>query len=144
MATRTNWLALLVSALAGVALGWLWYGMLFMHQWMDGNGFAMTADGGMTHNGTVVPMDMTPMVCNLVAMLVYAYIINWILQRTSMTTAAGGAQLGFAIGVMAMVGAFIGNMFAMRPMSLSWVDGGYVLVLFTLIGTIVGGWQKKG
>ena len=61
-----------------------------------------------------------------------------------MRTWMGGAQVGLAIGILSMVGVFVGNMFAHNPMSLSWVDGPYTLVLFTLIGAIMGGWQKKG
>ena len=37
----------------------------------------------------------------------------------------------------------IGNLFAMNPMSLTTVDGSYALVLFTVMGAILGGWQKK-
>ena len=143
--THTNWLAVLVSAVAGFALGWLWYGMLFLQKWADGNGLTLDMEKGtMTKNGVELAPDFTPMIVNFVVMLVYAVLLNWFIQRLNMRTWAGGAQVGGMIGLIGLLGVFVGNMYAHNPSSLSMVDGSYTLVLFTIIGAIMGGWQKRG
>ena len=35
----SNWLAVLVSALAFFAIGWVWYGPLFSKPWASGMGY---------------------------------------------------------------------------------------------------------
>lgn len=54
-----------------------------------------------------------------------------------------GLKTGAAIGLFSMVGVFTLNAFSLRPMELSWIDGGYAFVLFCLYGAVIGGWQKR-
>lgn len=139
---KTNWLAIAAAAVAGMILGFLWYGALFNAQWMAGNGFTMDGEK-MLKNGVEVPMSSTPMIFNTVCMVVYALIINWLLGKMNISTWASGATVGAGIGLIMLLGVIVGNLFAMNPSSLSMVDGSYSFVLFTVIGAIVGGWQKK-
>lgn len=142
MERKTNWLAIAASAVAGMAIGFLWYGFLFNKLWMDGNGFTMEGEK-MLKNGTEVPMSATPMIVNIVVMVVYALIMDWLLKKMNVSTWQTGATVGAGIGLVMALGILTGNMFAMNPMSLTLVDGLYSFILFALIGAIVGGWQKK-
>lgn len=142
MERRTNWLAIAACVVVGMVIGFLWYGALFNQQWMAANGFTMEGEK-MFKNGTEVPMSATPMIFNTIAMLVYALLMNWLLGRTGSNTWMDGAQVGGIIGVIMLIGIYIGNTFAMNPMSLTMVDGSYSLVLFAVFGAILGGWQKK-
>jgi hypothetical protein len=141
---KTNWLAVIVSAVAGMLTGFLWYGLLFQQQWMDGNGLTMNEDQTKFYKyGEEVQASNTPMIVNFVIMLVYSLLMNWLLKRSNATTLSSGATLGGVVGLIMGLGVLIANMFAMAPMSLSWVDGSYSLALFTVMGAILGAWQKK-
>jgi hypothetical protein len=122
METKTNWLALVVSALVGIALGFVWYGLLFSNQWMAGNGITMDAAGKMMKNGAEMPHSNLPMIVNTVSLLVYAYIMNWLVNKTSSFDLKSGATLGAMIGLIHLFGIYTGNRFAGNPISLSMVD----------------------
>jgi len=142
MEAKTNWLAIAASVVVSMLMGFLWYGVLFQSQWMAGNGFTMEGDK-MFKNGAEIPMSTTPMIVNTVAMVVYALIMNWLLNKMNISTWQSGALAGGGIGLLMAFGILTGNMFAQNPMSLSLVDGSYSFLLFVLIGAIVGGWRKK-
>ncbi len=142
MEFKTDWLAIAVSAVAGMLIEFLWYGMLFQNQWMAGNGFTMEGEK-MFKNGAEIPMSATPMIVNVVVMLVYALIMNWLLNKMNVSTWQAGATIGAGIGVLMILGILTGNMFAQNSMSLTLVDGSYSFVLFVVIGAIVGGWRKR-
>ncbi len=142
MERKTNWLAIAAAVVVSMIIGFLWYGLLFQNQWMAGNGFTMEGEK-MFKDGVEIPMSSTPMIFNTIAMVVYALIMNWLLGRIGANTWMDGAKFGGAIGLLMAVGVYIGNVFAQNPMSLTMVDGSYSLVLFTIIGAILGGWQKK-
>ncbi len=142
MEAKTNWIALLVAALAGMGLGWLWYGMLFQDQWMAGNGITMV-DGKMMKNGAEMSMGQLPMIINAVSLLVYAYLMNWLIKKTNSWGWQAGATLGVVIGLVPLFGIYTGNRFAGNPISLSMVDGFYSLVLFIIMGAIIGAWRAK-
>jgi hypothetical protein len=142
MQNKTNWIAIIASMVVGMAIGFLWYGMLFNQQWMDGNGITMEGEK-MFKNGVERPASMMPMVLNALAMIVYGILINWLVNKTSSFTWASGATLGAVIGLITLIGIYIGNLFAGNPLSLTMVDGSYSFVIFTLIGAVVGGWRKS-
>jgi hypothetical protein len=143
MEMRINWVAVLVATLASMFIGFLWYGVLFQEQWMAGHGITMEGEKAFK-NGVEMPMSAAPMIINFVAMAVYALVINWLLGLTGMNTWMDGAKVGGAIGLLMAIGVYVGNMFAQNPMSVTMVDASYVLVLFTVIGAILGGWRKRG
>lgn len=144
METKTNWLAIIACAIGGMLLGFLFYGMLFQSQWMDGNGITQDLTTmKMMKNGAEMSESPTPMIVNTIAMLVYALIINWLLNKTGSHTLASGAQVGASVGLISLIGIFVGHMFSQAPMNLSMIDGSYTFLLFTMMGAILGAWQKK-
>ena len=141
---KTNWLAIVACVVAGMVLGFLWYGYFFNAQWMSGNGITMDeTNTKMFKNGVEVAMSQTPMIANTLAMVVYAIILNWLIQKTNSISLNGGATIGAVIGLTHVLGIFIANLFAQNSMTLSLVDGSYALVIFTVFGAILGGWVKK-
>jgi hypothetical protein len=142
METKTNWLALLVSAVAGFFLGGLWYGMLFTNQWMAGNGITMAGEKVMK-NGVEMPHTMLPMIVNAVSLLVYAYLMNWLINKASAFDLKSGATIGAVIGLIHLFGIYTGNRFAGNPISLSMIDGFFTFFLFTMMGAIIGAWRAK-
>jgi uncharacterized membrane protein len=97
----------------------------------------------MLKNGVEIPMSATPMILNTVAMIVYALLINWLINKSNANNLVSGATIGFIIGLISCIQVFIGNLFAANSNTLSMVDGSYALVVFTVIGAILGAWQKK-
>jgi Protein of unknown function (DUF1761) len=142
MAPKTNWLAVIVSILVTMGLGFVWYGFLFTDQWMAGNGMTMEGEK-VLKNGVEMPMSATPMIFNTIGMAVNVLIINWLLGKTGAKNWMDGLMTGGAIGLVMLIGVITGNLFAGNPLSLSMVDGSYSLVVFAIIGAILGGWQKK-
>lgn len=144
MGNKTNWLAIIVAAVAGMALGFLFYGVLFLDIWAAGNGITINEEAQtMMKNGVDVPPSNTPMIVNSVVMVLYALLMNWLIDKTGEATWAGGAKVGAVVGIIMFLNVYVTNRFAANPTSLSMVDGSYSLILFAVIGTIVGGWRKK-
>lgn len=142
MEQKTNWLAILVAVLAAFFVGFMWYGVLFQGQWMAGNGITMQGDMAYK-DGVQMSGSMAPMFVNIAAMAVYALFINWLITRLGTTSWLEGAKTGGVVGLIMAIGELTANLFAANPMSLTMVDGSYSIVLFAVIGAIVGGWRKK-
>ena len=141
---KVNWMAIVACVIACMGIGFLWYGALFQAPWMAGNGITMTDDHSkMLKNGVEIPMSATPMILNTVAMIVYALLINWLINKNNANNLVSGATIGFIIGLISCIQVFIGNLFAANSNTLSMVNGSYALVVFTVIGAILGAWQKK-
>ncbi|MFK8037787.1 MAG: DUF1761 domain-containing protein [Crocinitomicaceae bacterium] len=141
---NVNWLAILLSLVACMGIGFLWYGGLFMDQWMAANGITL-GEGGetMIKNGVEMPPSATPMIVNTIAMIIYALFMHWLLERSNSFTLKGGSTTGLTLGVILYIGIVLNNMFAMTPYDLTMIDGSYAVVLWTVIGTIIGAWPKK-
>lgn len=138
---KINWLAVVLSVVVGMGLGFLWYGALFQGYWMEGNGITMEGDK-MFKNGIEVASSSFPMIFNTIATIIYPIFLNWIINKTGETTAMGGAKLGFIMGLVITLGIITTNLFASNSTVLSCVDGSFMTVLFTVMGAIMGGWRK--
>ena len=139
---KTNTLAVLLAALAGMIIGFLWYGALFQEQWMAGNG--ITESGGkMFKGGKEMDMSPLPMLLNFACMFVYAFLLNWLQNSMGVSTWQGGAKVGAVVGLMVSLSAILGHLFAQSPGQLSLVDGSFALVLFTVIGAVVGARRRR-
>ncbi|HLO54497.1 MAG TPA: DUF1761 domain-containing protein [Saprospiraceae bacterium] len=144
MNNKTNWLAIVASVFVSMVIGFLWYGALFQQQWMAGNGITVSEDEtAMFKDGVALDMSMTPMIVNIFFMVVYAFIMNWLINKTNSYGWQSGMMVGLAVGVTHTLNVIVGNLFASNPSSLSLVDGSYSLVLFTVMGTIIGAMQKR-
>jgi len=144
MNNKTNWLAIVASVVVSMVIGFLWYGALFQQQWMAGNGITVSEDEtAMFKDGVALDMSMTPMIVNIFFMVVYGLIMNWLINKTNSYGWQSGMMVGLALGVTHTLNVIVGNLFASNPSSLSMVDGSYSLVLFTVMGTIIGAMQKR-
>ncbi len=140
----TNWLAIAAAALATFMLGWLWYGVLFSDVWMAGNGMTMGADEhSIVKDGVTHTMSFSPMIINFIVLLVNAFFMSWLLRKTNSTNLKDGVTIGFFIGIIMFLGIYVGNSYALNDISLSICDGLYALILWTIVGAIIGGWPKK-
>ncbi len=130
-AMQVNWLAVIVAALSGFALGGLWYGPLFGRAWMAASGMteerARAASMGRIYGSTLL--------LNIVAAVSLAMFIG-----------AGDVGFGVFAGFMTgltfvSVGLGITYLFEQRPMRLWLINAGYQTLFFTVMGAILGAWH---
>jgi hypothetical protein len=127
-----NLWAILVSALSAFVLGGLWYSLLFPGAWKRANGF-----------GEKEPPPATPkiFIFSFILSLVMAVNLAMFLNAPG-TTVAFGAAAGFAAGFgWVAMGLGIISLFERRPLSYVLINGGYLTLALTLMGTILGAWR---
>lgn len=129
-----NWLAILLATVAAMAIGWVWYGPAFGDRWMN----LVKLSKKETEKAWKKPMA---------TMVVMAFVQAYVMRHLVIYTAyfyPDMSELG--VGLMTGLWAFIGfalplilsnNMFARRPMELSYVEAGNQLVTLLVIGAIV-------
>jgi hypothetical protein len=124
-----------IAAVAGFMLGWLWYGVLFSRQWLNAVGKAEAEIKG----GDPTP---APFIVAFVSLLVMAWILAGLIghlgvgQTSLRHGVVSGAfcWLGFVITTMVVSHAFEG-----ARMSLTLINGGHWLAVLLLQGAIIGG-----
>jgi hypothetical protein len=133
---KTNYAAVVVSAIVYWLLGALWYGLLFNKPWMA---LEHMTDAQAKSMNPVLPYIIT-FVLNLLIAFVLAQICGW----RNANTAARGAAVGIFlwIGIVGPI-VFTTYMYEMRSMHLFAINEFFSLVGLCLMGAIVGGWTKK-
>jgi Protein of unknown function (DUF1761) len=133
---KTNYPAVIVSAVAYWLLGALWFGVVFGKPWMAFEHITEEQARGMN---PVLPYIIT-FVLNILIAFVLAQLCIW----RNADTAGRGAALGILVWI-----GFIGPvtystyMCEMRPKELFAINEFYPLVGLCLMGTILGAWKKK-
>lgn len=133
---KTNYPAVMVSALTYWVLGAVWYGVVFSKPWMALE--HITEEQARSMN-PVLPYIIT-FVLNLLIAFVLAQICIW----RNANTAGRGA----GVGVLVWIG-FVGPityttyMYEMRPKELFAINEFYSLAGLCLMGAILGAWKKK-
>lgn len=133
---KTNYAAVVVSAIAYWLLGAVWYGLLFNKAWMA---LENMTDAPAKSMNPVLPYIIT-FVLNLLIAFVLAQICSW----RNATTAARGAAVGIFlwIGIVGPI-VYTTYMYEMRPMHLFAINEFYPLFGLCLMGAILGAWTKK-
>ncbi len=129
---ETNYVAVLVAAVAGWLLGAAWYGVLGK-QWMNALGWDEEQISGQRK------MPLAAMIISFVALLVMAYLLAGIMAHVGPATIRIGVLsgalvwLGFTITTIA-----VNNAFQMRNPMLTIIDGGHWLAVLVLQGAVIG------
>ena len=128
-----NWLSVVVAALSGFVIGWLWYGPLFRKPWMAASGmtFEKGAQGNMplTFGGAYV--------LNLVGAIGVAIMLG------DHEGAASGAHIGaFAAFFFLATALGVIYLFEQRPLKLWLINAGYHVMNFAAMGAIIGAWPR--
>ena len=132
---RINYLAVVLAAIAAMVIGGIWYNPAVLGaKWMAAAGLTAPPEESM------VRAYALGFIVALVVAFCLALVIDWV-KAGSWMCGAGIAivcWLGFALTVRAD-----GVIFAGRPLGLFWIDGGYDLVAYAVMGAIIGGWRRK-
>lgn len=128
-----NWLAVVAATVTAFALGAVWYSMpLFGRTWMREIGLSEEAAGKAN-----MPMIFgTVFVLQLLAATALAACMpadsNWLT----------GAQCGLVVGICWVATAYaVTYLFEQRSLRLYMINAGYYVVLFAIMGTILGAWR---
>jgi Na+/proline symporter len=133
---KTNYPAVLVSAIVYWLLGAVWFGMLFAKPWM--------ALEHMTEEQARSLNPVLPYVISFALNLLIAFVLAQLCAWRNANSAARGASLGILVW-LGFVGpiTFTTYMYEMRPHQLFLINEFYPLVGLALMGTILGAWRKK-
>jgi surface polysaccharide O-acyltransferase-like enzyme len=134
---KTNYLAVMVAAIAYWLLGAVWYAVIFGKSWMALE--HITDDQARN-----VPNPWLPFVVSFLLNLLIAFVLAQLIAWRNATTAARGAALGIFVWI-GFVGpmTYTTYMYEMRPAALFAINQFYPLVGLCLMGAILGAWTKK-
>ena len=132
---KTNYLAIVVSAVAYWMLGAVWYGVLFNQRWMALEGITMEQAKSVN--------PVLPYVITLVLNLLIAFVLAQLCLWRNANTAGRGAAVGVLlwIGIVGPI-VFTTYMYEMRSRELFAINEFYPLLGLCLMGGILGAWTK--
>ena len=128
-----NWLAIIVATVTAFALGGAWYAKgLFGAAWMQDVGLteesAKNANMPKTFGGAFV--------LQLVAAMTLATFLG------PESTWLSGVHTGLVIGIGFLATAYgVTYLFEQRPLRLFMINTGFNVVLFAIMGAVIGGWH---
>jgi uncharacterized protein DUF1761 len=137
--TWSQYLGILVAAVAAFAFGALWYGLLFGKQWMAARGLS-EAEAKARTGPSARPFIITFLAHLVMAVMLSGILVHLALGGTAMSARTGAISgfllwLGFVITTMAVNHAFQGE----RP-ALTLIDGAHWLGVLLIQGVILGWW----
>lgn len=131
--SQLNYWAVLVAAVAGFVLGGLWYSPALFYK------LRLRAAGlneEQLRHGNMAKIFGVSLLLQLVAAFVLALFIG------AEADIAFGATAGFMVGAAWIATAFgVVYLFERRPLVLLLINGGYNVVVYTLMGAILGAWH---
>lgn len=126
-------LAVLVAAVAGFAMGAVWY-MALAKPWMKAAGIPMDDNGKPQGNGSPLPF-----VISFVAMILVAGMMRHMMAMAGIDGAGKGLVTGLGVGLFFITPWIAMNYaYAMRPRNLTVLDGGYAVLGPGVIGLVLG------
>lgn len=135
-----NLLAVLVSALATMVAGFLWYSpMLFAKPWMvlmgmDPNDKAKIAEMQKSAGPSYT--------MSFIASLLAAFVLGKLIAVSGTVGAVDGLKIGLVVwlGFVTTV-QFTNALFSRQPNKLYMINTGYQLVCYVAMGAILGAWR---
>jgi hypothetical protein len=130
-------LPIVVSGIAFMLVGGMWYGPLFGKTWMALTGVTM-------EQAKATPSNvMTRMYGgSFVAALVASYVLSLLIDATLVTTLGGGICLGIVTALGFSGTAFASSyLFNQKPVGLYVIDTGYQVVCLAIAGAILSVWR---
>ncbi|MDD5069000.1 MAG: DUF1761 domain-containing protein [Candidatus Pacebacteria bacterium] len=133
-----NYWAVLVSAVASMVVGSIWYGPLFGKKYMQ----AMGMDSWSPEQREKMKKSMTlSYVGQFVASLVMFFVLAWYIGTSIHTGLYGGVENAFGVWIGFVVPLKLGDVLWGGKKSLFWIGIGGMLVTLLVAGAIIGVWQ---
>jgi hypothetical protein len=127
-----NWLAVAVASVSAFAIGGLWYSpVLFSKAWQKES---KLTDQEIKNSNMVMIFGMT-----FVLMFISAVVLDIFIPREA--TATVGLVAGLLVGIGWVATSMgVNYLFARKSFRLYLIDAGYFVVLFAVMGLILGAW----
>ena len=130
---KINPLAIVVCVVSCQIIPAAWYG-LFAQQWMTLTGMTEAQANA---------AGMMPYLISMIGAALMTTFTAFIFRALKIESAAQGAMLGAGIGFFySFMDMATINSFELRPFGLSLLDGGHLVVVYAVVGSILGGWRK--
>lgn len=132
-----NYLAVVVAAVVGFAIGGLWYSpLLFAKQWVKAHGYTEEQVKEMQKGaGKAYAISIA---CQLLIALAIAVLVSYL----HLYVCVKGLKLGFLIWAgFAFPLGLMATMFTDKRIAVFWIDTGYQLVYLLIMGSIIAVWH---
>jgi Protein of unknown function (DUF1761) len=127
-----NYFAVVVAALSAFIIGGVWYSVLFAKAWMIENGL----DEETLKNSNMAKIFGGSFILSLIISFVLALFLGP--ERDAMM----GATAGFMAGLFWVASAMgITYLFERKSLKLFFINAGYHVITFTIIGLLLGLWK---
>ena len=128
-----NYWAVLVAAVASFLVGGLWYSPALFHKpWMQAAGLTEQQ----LQNANLGVIFGVSLLLQLIASFVLAMFLG------PQADLAFGVTAGAMVAIAWVATAFgVVYLFERRPQRLFWINAGYQLIAYTLMGAILGAWR---
>lgn len=134
---QINYIAVLVSAVAAMVLGSLWYGPLFGKRWMKYMGWTKEKMDSMKKGSN---MNVNYGI-QAVGALVLAYVFAHVISFSGATTITAGLQGGFWMWLGFVAPIMLGKvLWEGKSWNLYFLDAGYYLIQLLIMGAILASW----
>ena len=129
-----NWLAVIVAGIVMFAIGAVWYTALFGQQWRA----LMGVPEGAPAEGFVPAL-----IIGLVGNLVTAWALAFFVAHYNVgSDIVGGILVGFVAWLGFAVPLHVNTIiYERRSPMFAYINGGYTLISFLLMGAIIGWWR---
>jgi hypothetical protein len=128
-----GFIAVIVAALAGFAVGAVWYIALSKH-WIAASGIRLGPDGKPDGGGSAMPFLVSGL-----AMLVVAGFMRHVFAMSGIDTLGAGLVAGLGVGLFFITPWLaMDYAYAARPAKLTVIDGGYAVIGCAVMGAILG------
>ena len=130
-----NWFAVVVAGVSAFILGGVWYGPLFSKRWQL---LVELSDEEIASGNPVIRFGLS-FVMTLIVSIALAAVMPSLLSAPALLN---GMLLGAGLSLFFVATSFaINYLFARRPLALYAIDVGYLVLMFALMGAILGGWR---
>lgn len=129
-----NLWAVLVCVVIGQVIPALWYSA-FSEEWMALNGF--TAEQIKSATSPV------PYLASIVSSSFVSYTIAWVFTKIPVKSLSIGFCIGLLFGIVfVLFEIIVKDMFSLRLLALSLINGGVSVIVYAISGAILGVWRK--
>ena len=129
-----NLWAVVVCVVVAQIIPPLWYSA-FSEDWIALNGFTTEQ-----LKSAVSPL---PYLASIVSSSFMAYTMAWVFTRIPIKSLAYGLLTGLLFGIVfVLFEIIVKDMFTMKPLLLSLIDGGVRVIVYAITGAILGVWRK--
>ena len=123
-------LAIIIAVVAAQVLGFLWYGPFFGRQWMAAIGKTKEDMSGSAGPAIGIGVVMSVVRAGILALLI---------GLSNTPDLGSGIKIGVVLAAVTASGIITGHLYEERVSTLTWINCGYEIVMWAVMGAIIGG-----